>query len=506
MKTSIPVYFILFIVTFLVRLPSFFFSVFDWDESTFIIMAQSILEGNVPYVEVWDIKPPGAFYVYSFFILLFGKSIFAIRLGGMLCIFAASVLLFETGKALHDRKAGITGALFLIVFASSGYSGLSTMIEHILLVPVCLILFLLFTRPMNNALSFLMGLTLGLGILMKTNMLFESLAVAVLLSFGHLEPKMRFSNRIRKLTILAAGITLPLLAAISYFFSHDALPLFIDTNVTALLKYAGAGELSLPARSFTLLANIMKNIVHGDILLWACFLLGFIYLIGMKIPAENVGFRSLTIVFFSAQIISLFVSGKSFGYHYLILTVPIMSIVSGVALSHWLSVIRVKKKIHYILTLTLIGAGLFYALQEFIGPRYIQVISRLYHRDTLVDDSCYRVARYLDEKNVRGKYIYMANRCQIAYWLTGAKHPTKYIHPTNLLFKEYLLKAIDGEDATGEKELMKILGRKPLFIVHKRELWPQPGENYKRILERVLTGKYELVKIIDTYYHIYRRR
>lgn len=32
-----------------------------WDESTFIIMASDVLKGNLPYLELYDLKPPGFF-------------------------------------------------------------------------------------------------------------------------------------------------------------------------------------------------------------------------------------------------------------------------------------------------------------------------------------------------------------------------------------------------------------------------------------------------------------
>src|SRR5437899_2303518 len=36
----------------------FFFTGIDGDESTFILTAQSVLDGHLPYTDFWDIKPP----------------------------------------------------------------------------------------------------------------------------------------------------------------------------------------------------------------------------------------------------------------------------------------------------------------------------------------------------------------------------------------------------------------------------------------------------------------
>jgi hypothetical protein len=64
----------LLLTSILVRFPYYFIDVINWDESTFILMGQSILDGHLPYTELWDIKPPLAFAAFAFFIMVLGKS------------------------------------------------------------------------------------------------------------------------------------------------------------------------------------------------------------------------------------------------------------------------------------------------------------------------------------------------------------------------------------------------------------------------------------------------
>ena len=40
---------VLFVITILVRLPFFFPAVIDWDESTFVLIGQSVVDGHLPY-------------------------------------------------------------------------------------------------------------------------------------------------------------------------------------------------------------------------------------------------------------------------------------------------------------------------------------------------------------------------------------------------------------------------------------------------------------------------
>jgi len=39
--------------------------VLDWDESTFILMAANSLDGHLPFVEMFDVKPPGIFVLLA---------------------------------------------------------------------------------------------------------------------------------------------------------------------------------------------------------------------------------------------------------------------------------------------------------------------------------------------------------------------------------------------------------------------------------------------------------
>lgn len=76
----------LFLGALCLRLPLFFSLVLDWDESTFILIGQSILDGHLPYVALWELKPPLLFGAFAAAIAVFGDSIVGIRLFGTLCV------------------------------------------------------------------------------------------------------------------------------------------------------------------------------------------------------------------------------------------------------------------------------------------------------------------------------------------------------------------------------------------------------------------------------------
>lgn len=78
----------------LVRLPYFCQTVIHWHESTYILLGQDILSGHLPQTVLSELKPSFAALPYAVFIALFGKSIAAIRLGGLVSVFLSSFIVY----------------------------------------------------------------------------------------------------------------------------------------------------------------------------------------------------------------------------------------------------------------------------------------------------------------------------------------------------------------------------------------------------------------------------
>ncbi|MFV1448861.1 hypothetical protein VBZ51_06925 [Maribacter sp. HS] len=55
------VFLLLSLITLFIRFPFFFRDYVDRDESTFILLGQSWVDGFLPYTHLWDLKPPLTF-------------------------------------------------------------------------------------------------------------------------------------------------------------------------------------------------------------------------------------------------------------------------------------------------------------------------------------------------------------------------------------------------------------------------------------------------------------
>src|SRR4029077_301931 len=130
------------------RFPFYFASVIDWDESTFILMGQNLLDGNLPYVELWDNKPPLAFAFFAP-VILFWKSIVAVRIAGTICVFITAYFTYRIGTRIWHREVGLLAAIFSVVSTSLLPAGQATMTEIIALVPTMSALLILLWGTSN---------------------------------------------------------------------------------------------------------------------------------------------------------------------------------------------------------------------------------------------------------------------------------------------------------------------------------------------------------------------
>jgi hypothetical protein len=92
---------------------------FGRDQGIYAVVGDGLLQGQVPYRDLWDFKPPGIFFVYALAQSLFGKSMLAIRLLevlGLIGLVACSGRLGQT--FFGQRTAGyLGGAIAALIHA-----------------------------------------------------------------------------------------------------------------------------------------------------------------------------------------------------------------------------------------------------------------------------------------------------------------------------------------------------------------------------------------------------
>jgi 4-amino-4-deoxy-L-arabinose transferase-like glycosyltransferase len=153
---------------------------FERDEGTYATVAQGLLDGKLPYRDLFDNKPPLVYGWYAISFLLFGESVIAPRLLAAACLSLTAVALYHQSRMfLPKGAAGIAAFLFAI---STGlpWVALNANTEAYMLLPLVLSL-LCFTQGIKDGRArwfFMAGLAAGVAIMTKQVAVFNLLALA----------------------------------------------------------------------------------------------------------------------------------------------------------------------------------------------------------------------------------------------------------------------------------------------------------------------------------------
>jgi|GEM_PF-631630 len=512
-SSEIGILFLLFSLGIALRLPWFFPAVLDWDESTFILMGQSILDGYLPYVQLWDLKPPLAFGFFALAIATFGKSIVGVRLAGTLCVVATAFLIYLTAKKLWTRRTGVFAAMLCIAAMSQWPHGQATLTELVSLVPlVGALCLLVYREPTSNTL-FHAGILMATSSLVRLNLGY----VAVLIGFYALlaPPVHSLKNLVlRSMSYAGGGLLVVTLTWIPYLLAGQQemwwtsvflAPLnYADSqfsvfqNLISQTKYA-LGVYGIDQEGYVIWGRL-KFLVRGVCLLvWLGGVAGFAVILRQWRNAVVSTRRAsgLVMLFLVGTGFSILKSGSA-NPDYMLQLIPFSALLAAVFFEK-----AMFSRLRWPVLLT-VAVGVAVSVRDFV-PGYQEVFSRALEKKELRYGAAYEIAEYLKRENKHHRPVYMLTD-HIAYWFMGSYPLTRSTtHPSNIA-RLYLLETIVGKGATVEDELRRVLQKEPEFIVTRDYVWYlQESKNAKDLLEETLASEYILVKEIEGR-KIYRKK
>lgn len=117
----------------------------DFDEQLYSLIGNAMLDGYLPFVDLWDRKPFGLFAIYAFAHAIGGPGPEAFQLLGTLFTLAGALMTFVLARDVADRlTSAAAGLLYIVLIATYGaYSGNSEVFH----VPMMLAMALLVRDP-----------------------------------------------------------------------------------------------------------------------------------------------------------------------------------------------------------------------------------------------------------------------------------------------------------------------------------------------------------------------
>lgn len=116
------------VAAFALRAPLFGNPVIHSDEQFYLLVGDRMLQGELPYIDIWDRKPIGLFLIYAGIRLLGGIGIIEYQVVATLFAAATAAIVMEAGRRLTSSgpgmdaavAAGVTYLAWLLIFNGAG--------------------------------------------------------------------------------------------------------------------------------------------------------------------------------------------------------------------------------------------------------------------------------------------------------------------------------------------------------------------------------------------------
>lgn len=473
------------------RLPFVPYAVVNWDESSFLLVADSWVRGHLPYTEIAENKPPLIFAFLALIQLAFGKSIVVVRLAGVVLVaLTAWLCALVTLRAFALRAWSAVALLPVVVLGTFAPGSGALMAEHLAQVALAAILYLLTSERLRSGHGFLLGLCAAAAVLTRTNLIYPALLLAGVVVVLPLADGVR---RGKFLASFAVGALLPL-AALLLAYRHE-----LDT----LYRFTVAGPLAYAegARLFT--AAWFREASSFFALWWSPAVrpLALGVVIGLfaawrRRPGTPVAGR-LTVILAAGWLgtmAGICAGGRVFD-HYLMQVLPFSAPLFAVAVE----AVGRRWRLASVLVLLLLAVG----WGEPLARKYLHHARRLAAGEPLWNDPATRLTDYLERAGTRGQTLYLTD-AHIAYWLLDAKVPTRIGHPSNI-GRPAMMRALAGPAWTACAEYEAIFAQQPRFVVlSSNPALPRVEREGIECLHRELASAYQLHGVVE-YLRIYRR-
>ncbi|MEM9772521.1 MAG: glycosyltransferase family 39 protein, partial [Cyanobacteria bacterium P01_D01_bin.73] len=455
-------------IALLFRLPYFFQETINWDEGTLILMGQSILDGHLPYTQLWDLKPFFAFLNYSVFVLISGKTIWGIRLAGLFYLSISAFFCYYFAKRIFGQAVAGLSAFFAILIASSIPSGQATMTEIVALPYLCASLFCFSAQPRSRFHICSGAVLLALAANVRSNLAIVAIGLSIYLAVDcFLTTKSVRAVLKEQGLYYASGFGVTAILLIPYLYTGNFNEWWA-VNIQGVLTYALTGK-SIGGALYAQILNLIST--YSDPSLW---LLGGVTWGGAIIALVSLPYSwkrlssnqrrrySLLLVYGVLVLFSIIRGGMGFS-HYLIQLAPFVAILSA----QFLRPLVTHRLRRYAFVAVLAGITLSF---DATVKGYRTLAKSVIQKQELPSGSTSKIARYLKDEGLAAEdEIYILNYRHIVYWLVDKQPPTRCVTHPSILMKRRLLPYCSGDgdaaQATPVSELLKILKLRPRYII-----------------------------------------
>jgi hypothetical protein len=312
------------------------------DSGVFLYAGWRILNGEIPYRDIWDHKPPIIFFINSAGLALTNNSrwgVWWIELGALLLAAFFSFLIVKKMFGYGPAILSLFLWLFTLVFIIQG----GNLTEEYILPMQFIALWLIYDINKPNFSFwrwFLVGLIGAIAFFTKQTSIGIWIAITIGLVYHRAKSKRR-NQGIKELISIASGSSVIVAGLLFYFWIHGALPQFINAAFEYNIFYI-ANTKDLLSRLTPILIGIGFLTKPG---LFQLGLFGCLFSVIMLVFKRNSDWKIpfpifICILDLPIEFIFLSLSGRTYAHYYMTL-LPVLTLFAGLAF--WLCMSTISR-------------------------------------------------------------------------------------------------------------------------------------------------------------------
>lgn len=305
------------------------------DQQIYLYVADRMLAGEVPYVDAWDQKPPGVFFIYAALRRLWPHPQ-VVAIADLAAAVVMTFALVGLGRRTGRPQVGYIAAALALLFGHPGLTRIGGVYVRgqceTFIAPAVAVAVLMLARDRRHRRHLLAaGAALGAAFWLKYNALAYALPAMVAVVAWRPSAPSTTHNATRELAWVALGFGVVAAAVLSYFAWHRALGELWVSTVLYNLGYSGetyAGGLS---GALGYLWAMLIDRVRAD-LLWFLGTLGLVALLVIdRIRHRQIA--ALAATWLAATIGSILINGARDLPQYFVQAVPAFSFAAACGLA-----------------------------------------------------------------------------------------------------------------------------------------------------------------------------
>ena len=447
-----------------------------WDEITYLLSGREILNGQIPYRDFFEVKPPVAFLPYII-ANLFENETLAIRIIGFLVIALCSYFIFEqSSKITNSFIAKIITLSFVILNSQITFqnTGLTIFIYPFLLFISNILLF----KKQNNINYIIIGFCVSIICLIRPN--FYPLVFGIILIiylYNH--------DKIKNILFYFLGGAFPVLIIILFYFSIDN---GLNILLNLIINLLAAGENIKVSWTFREIIRYLFDGVDGIIFLSSILIVVYNFKEIIKIK-QNV----IILILFGSTVTSVLIVFT--GHHQLNNFYPYLLLVIALIFRNMdIKNNTIKDQILILVFCSIIPVLMSSSIAIIKNYKFFFNTEReLFSYNFNNTDKNSDAVEYLKNLIKPEEKIFAYDH--FFYLKLNKKLPSKIIHPSTL-WRIPIYKNINGVEDTTEKEFEKIISKEPDWLIIRKDIFDKKNYLPKKFKNIIIT-EWKLFSIVE---------